>query len=204
MRRWRSFPPGRCFLVANEFFDALPIRQFVRIGDAWRERVVGLDANGGLAFGIGAGRLDGGPDAAEGDIFEVRPAGEAIVTGIAERIVADGGAALIIDYGHAATAAGDTLQAVRKHAFADPLDAPGEADLTSHVDFAALARAAKAERAAVHGPITQGEFLLVARDRSAGGATWGEGRCGAGEALRAAVERLTARNRWAGSSRSWR
>ncbi len=80
--------------------------------------------------------LDEGPDAPEGAIFEVRPAADAIVGEIARRIAEEGGAALIVDYGHGETAAGETLQAVRGHAYADPLDAPGEADLTAHVDFA--------------------------------------------------------------------
>ncbi len=183
-------PAGSLLLVANEFFDALPIRQFVRVGDAWRERVVGLDDSGKLAFGIGAGVLDTRPGAHEGAIFELRPAGQAIAAEIARRIVEENGAALIVDYGHAESAAGDTLQAVRGHRFADPLSAPGEADLTAHVDFAALARSAVAEGAATHGPLTQGEFLLALglaeRAEKLGANADAAGRA----ALRAAVERL--------------
>ena len=160
---WHSsfadIPGGPLLLVANEFFDALPVRQFVRAEGVWRERVVGLDA-GRLALGIGPGALAGAPDAPDGSMFELRPAAEALIAEIARRIVEQGGAALVIDYGHAETAPGDTLQAVRGHRTADPLAAPGEADLTAHVDFAALARAARAEGAEVHGPIPQGEFLL--------------------------------------------
>lgn len=154
-------PARPVFVVANEFFDALPVRQFVRRNGEWRERVVGLGEDARLAFGVGAARLDDGPAAREGAILELRPAGVALMAEIARRIVADGGAALVIDYGHAETALGDTLQAVRRHAYADPLEAPGEADLTAHVDFAALARAARAEGAATHGPMPQGAFLTA-------------------------------------------
>jgi SAM-dependent MidA family methyltransferase len=104
--------------------------------------------------------LAGGPEAPEGAILEVSPSGEALAGEIARRIAAAGGAALIVDYGYAAAGPGKTLQAVRRHAFVDPLAAPGEADLTAHVDFAALARQAEAAGAAVHGPIEQGAFLL--------------------------------------------
>jgi NADH dehydrogenase [ubiquinone] 1 alpha subcomplex assembly factor 7 len=150
--------PGPLLLVANEFFDALPIRQFVRTGGAWRERVVGLDSHGRLAFGIGPAVLEKGPDAIEGSVLETVAAGNALMMEIAARIVAHGGAALVIDYGYATPSFGDSLQAMRGHAFADPLAAPGEADLTAHVDFTALAAAARV--AAVHGPIAQRDFLL--------------------------------------------
>ncbi len=183
-------PAGPLLLVANEFFDALPIRQFVRSNNAWRERVVGLDDSGKLAFGIGPGTLNSGPYAPESAIFEVRPAAEAIVGEIARRIIGANGAALIFDYGHAETAVGDTLQAVRGHRFADPLAAPGASDLTAHVDFAALARSAAAEGAAVHGPMPQGEFLmalgLLARAERLSANSDAAGRA----ALDAAVERL--------------
>jgi SAM-dependent MidA family methyltransferase len=185
-----SVPAEPLLLVANEFFDALPIRQFVRTGSAWRERVVGLDDSGKLAFGVGPGLLDDGPDAPEGAIFERRPSADAIAAEIGSRIVEDNGVALILDYGHAATAVGDTLQAVRGHRFADALAAPGEADLTAHVDFAALARAARAEGAAAHGPMPQGEFLmalgLAERAERLGAKADAAGR----ESLAAAVDRL--------------
>jgi SAM-dependent MidA family methyltransferase len=187
--RFAEVPPGPLLLVANEFFDALPVRQFVRAEGRWRERVIGLDGER-LAFGLGPGVLEDGPDAPEGAIFEVSPTADALIGEIARRIVTEDGAALIVDYGHGETAIGETLQAVRGHSYADPLDAPGEADLTAHVDFAALARRARAEGAAVHGPITQGEFLLKL------GLLERAGRLGAGAdeaaraSLRAAVERL--------------
>lgn len=189
-------PEGPILLVANEFFDALPIRQFVRTDGAWRERVVGLGEDGRLAFGLGPGTLVGDApaqlvrNAPEGAVIEVSPASTAIMTAIAERIATVGGAALAIDYGHAETAFGDTFQAVQAHAFADPLAEPGSADLTAHVDFGALARAARAAGAGVLGPITQGDFLLTM------GLLERAGRLGAPldepgrEAIRAAVERL--------------
>lgn len=109
---------------------------------------------------------------------------------IARRVVGDGGAALVIDYGHGETAVGDTLQAVSKHRHADPLQRPGEADLTAHVDFAALARAARAEGAAVHGPISQGEFLLSLGLLERAGRLGAASDAATRESLRAATERL--------------
>ncbi|PLX38453.1 MAG: methyltransferase [Hyphomicrobiales bacterium] len=168
--RWHEnfddVPDGPLVLVANEFFDALPIHQYEMRDGVWRERVVGFDDEGELAFGLGAGTLDAadvpplrGP-VGEGSVIETRPAGTAIMQQIAARIVAHGGLALIIDYGHAESAPGNTLQAVGEHEYADPLEKPGEVDLTAHVDFGALKRAAEAAGAAVHGPLVQGEFLL--------------------------------------------
>jgi NADH dehydrogenase [ubiquinone] 1 alpha subcomplex assembly factor 7 len=181
-------PDGPVLLVANELFDALPVRQFVRAEGRWRERVVGLDEEGRLAFGLGPASLPR-PEVEEGAVWEVRPAAEALIAEIAGRIVRHGGAALIVDYGHKG-GYGDTLQAVRGHAHDDPLAHPGEADLTAHVDFAALARSANAEGASVHGPVPQGDFLLAL------GLLERAGRLGAGkdaatqEAIRVAVERL--------------
>jgi SAM-dependent MidA family methyltransferase len=157
-----ELPPGPAIVVANEFFDALPIRQFVRAEDGWRERVVGLGPDGELAFGLAPD-----PDSRlavpgrAGDILEVGEAGLALVRDLATRLVREGGAALVVDYGHLRSGTGDTLQALRRHAFADPLAEPGEADLTAHVDFAALGRAAAKAGATVHGPATQGDFLLA-------------------------------------------
>ncbi len=155
-----SLPDGPLFLVANEFFDALPIRQFQRADDRWRERVIGLH-DGRLTIGLAdpmppdhlAHRLD---DTAEGDIVEVSPASETIAKTLGARIAQHGGAALIIDYGNARFL-GDTFQALRQHETVDPLAAPGEADLTAHVDFEALARAAQPAVATEMTP--QGVFL---------------------------------------------
>jgi NADH dehydrogenase [ubiquinone] 1 alpha subcomplex assembly factor 7 len=146
-------------LIANEFLDALPIRQFERRGGGWHERLVG-EQGGMLAFGLSPLPEPAlTREAPEGAILEVSPTALATVAQIGRRIAQQGGAALLIDYGHAGVF-GDTLQAVRSHAFADPLDAPGEADLTAHVDFAAMASAARQAGVRVEGPTEQGPFLL--------------------------------------------
>jgi SAM-dependent MidA family methyltransferase len=152
------------FLVANEFFDALPIHQFIRREARWHERMIGADSDA-LVF---VATLEGVPDSAvpaqfregpEGAMFETSPVSQAIAQDIAQRIVQTGGVALIIDYGHAASSLGDTLQAVKAHRYADPLAEPGEADLTAHVDFESLAGPVCAAGAAVCGPVTQAAFL---------------------------------------------
>jgi NADH dehydrogenase [ubiquinone] 1 alpha subcomplex assembly factor 7 len=158
--RFAEIPEGPFILVANEFFDALPIRQYLRDAKGWRERLVGLDDEGRLAFGLSADveaalRLD----APQGAILEMCPHGLALAREIAARLISAGGTALLIDYGYSRQGFGDTLQAVRRHEFADPLEAPGEADLTAHVDFAALGRVARDAGAALHGPATQGALL---------------------------------------------
>ena len=153
-------PEGPLFLVANEFFDALPIRQFERDGDTWRERVVGLQG-ASLTPGLGdptapdflAHRLT---DTRPGDIVEHCPAAQPVAAEIGRRIAADGGVALIVDYGDWRSL-GDTLQAVRAHEVASPFETPGSADLTAHVDFEALATAASP---AISSRLTpQGVFL---------------------------------------------
>ena len=149
--RFEDVPGGPVLVVANEFFDALPVHQFVRTETGWRERLVGLDGDGALAFLIGPTRL---PDAAippacrnaePGAILETSPASTAAMTAIAERIVADGGGALAIDYGHFRTAPGRHLPG-RPRPTPMPIRwaEPGAADLTAHVDFEALADAAEA------------------------------------------------------------
>lgn len=166
-----DIPAGPLYLVANEFLDALPIRQFVRDGDAWRERVVGV-VRDQLAFGLSAPApldmlADRIKDTRDDDIVEVCPQVPAIIGEVSARIAAHGGAALFIDYGDWRSL-GDTLQAVQDHAPAGPLDAPGQADLTAHVDFEAIARAAGPAR---HSRLTtQGVFLerlgITARARA--------------------------------------
>jgi SAM-dependent MidA family methyltransferase len=149
-----DLPPGPLLLLANEFLDALPIRQCVRRGAGWVERHV---AGGGfveLPCGPPPGR-----DAGEGEVVEWSEAARDVVRHIAGRIAAQGGAVLVIDYGPEHSAPGDSLQAVRAGEAADPLGPAGEADLTAHVDFAALAAIARAEGAAVQGPVAQGAFL---------------------------------------------
>jgi len=142
--RLDDLPDLPLFLVANEFFDALPIRQFLRDGAAWRERRVGAEGDR-LMLGLAgpapqaalAHRIE---DTRDGDIVEICPAAPALAQRIGAQIEARGGAALIVDYGDWRSL-GDTLQALRGHAPADPLEAPGEADLTAHVDFEAIAAA---------------------------------------------------------------
>ena len=166
--RWlpsvEDLPQQPLFLVANEFFDALPIRQFQRDGTGWRERRVGLDAEGtGLRLGLGAQadqpalahRL---PDTKDGDLVETCEAAAVLTEAIAQRIARHGGAALLVDYGDWRSL-GDTLQALRAHAPTDPLQDPGAADLTAHVDFEILAEAATRAGCAHTRLCPQGIFL---------------------------------------------
>jgi SAM-dependent MidA family methyltransferase len=164
--RWHDavegLPEGAPLLiVANEFFDALPVLQWVKAPDGWRELVVTADEGG---FRRAAGPLSGPPpfapsEAPAGTIVEARPSADAIAVTLAQRLRTAGGAALIVDYGHDRHAAGDTLQAVSRHAFADPWTGPGARDLTAHVDFEALCDAARAAGVRVFGPIGQGNWL---------------------------------------------
>ena len=151
-----SVPSGPILAVANEFFDALPIRQFIRRSEGWHERMIDF-TNGTFAFVDGPVVAIDAPPASVGAIFETSDAARGVASQLGARLAKNGGAALIIDYGHVVTATGDTLQAVRRHARAEPLADPGEADLTAHVDFQALAGAARPTRA--WGPVTQGAFL---------------------------------------------
>ncbi len=161
-----TLPAAPLLIVGNELFDAIPMRQFTKLGNAWHERAIGLDANGNLAFVVGRATLETTllPQEAmtsyEGAIFEFAPARSAVMEQISERIAASGGVGLFLDYGHLAPGIGDTLQALRCHQYEDALASPGEADLTSHVDFAALATAARAHGLAAH-MATQGAFLLA-------------------------------------------
>ncbi len=158
-------PQGPAIILANEFFDALPVNQAVRTGHGWHERLIEIDSDGHLAFTVA-------PDALPqfdrllpptlrqtpaGSIFEWRA--DTVAMELGRRLLRDGGAALVIDYGHAESAAGDTLQAVGQHAFADPLSAPGSIDLTAHVNFQALAKAVEAMGVNGFGPLAQSEFL---------------------------------------------
>jgi SAM-dependent MidA family methyltransferase len=152
---------GPVILVANEFLDALPLDQFLRMPEGWRERLVGLDAEGGLAFGLSGNVASLATKAPAGSIFEQPSAALDVVATVAHHLARAGGAALFVDYGAARSGFGDTLQAVKRHAFTDPLAEPGEADLTVHVDFERMAQAAIGAGAALHGPATQADFLLA-------------------------------------------
>lgn len=149
-------PPGPMILLANEFLDALPIRQFVRRGAGWAERLV--DGGELVEQPAAAPDLDAAR-AEEGAVMELCEPARAVAGHVASRVARDGGAALFLDYGPAESAPGDSLQALRDGHPASPFGEPGTADLTAHVDFAALARAAQPAGAAVHGPVPQGVFL---------------------------------------------
>ena len=149
-------------VVANEFFDALPIRQLVK-RDQWHERLVACQDTLFLPI---AGKpvpdaIIPAPfrDAPVGSILEASPDAVQMMRAIATRIVAQGGAMLAVDYGYEGPATGDTLQAVRGHGFANPFDAPGDNDLTAHVDFTTLAAAAQGAGATLWGPVTQRDLL---------------------------------------------
>ena len=156
-----AIPDGPAIVIANEFVDTLRVHQFVKDSDGWHLRVVGI-VNDKLGFLVVPGPMpkefnDESPAAPNGAILELRDDGP--IELLSQRLVQDGGAALIIDYGHATLGFGDTLQAVRGHRYADPLIDPGEADLTTQVNFGELVVWAQRNGAATHGPITQSEFL---------------------------------------------
>ena len=166
-----DLPMLPAIFIANEFFDALPIEQFVCRDDGWHRRLVGLlpeDSDGAPGFVFthapapaSPEELPGSavPSAETGAIIESSPVARQIAVEMARRIRSHTGAALIVDYGYAGPAIGDTLQAVHRHAYAPVLERPGEADLTAHVDFSALAQAARSVGADCWGPLPQGEFL---------------------------------------------
>ncbi|MEE2692029.1 MAG: SAM-dependent methyltransferase [Pseudomonadota bacterium] len=159
-------PEGPSLIVANEMFDCLPIRQFERLKAGWRERLVGV-APDGASLAFTHAKTPPLPDIAlppaeetpEGAIFEICSPAEALAGDIAKALVEHGGRALIIDYGHLSSGLGDTLQAVRRHKFWPVLASPGKADITAHVNFEALARAAIEAGAAAWGALPQGVFL---------------------------------------------
>ena len=155
-------PQGPSLIIANEFFDSLPLRQFQRLAQGWAERVIGL-REGKLQIGLVPQAFSPPPWAAaakEGEVVEVRPSIEPWAFAVAERLTSHPGAALIIDYGHLVSAPGDTLQAVRQHGPVSIVDRPGESDLTAHVDFPALAHALRSAGAHTCAPLTQRAFLL--------------------------------------------
>lgn len=158
-----TVPVGPAIILGNEFLDALPVRQFIRVAGAWCERGIGFE-DGAFVF------MDGPPandapvppafkTAPDGSIFEDSPAVRAVSEAIAERVAAHGGAALLIDYGHDKPGLGETFQAVKEHAYVDPLGDPGECDLTAHVDFTRVADTACAAGARAWGPVGQGDLL---------------------------------------------
>jgi SAM-dependent MidA family methyltransferase len=162
---FHDVPEGPMIIIANEFFDALPVHQAVKHLNGWYERTVDVDPSGSFVFSLSPEPV---PlfeqmlppqvrEAPIGSLYEWRA--DNLPLEIARRVVRNGGAGVVIDYGHIESATGETLQAVGGHSFADPLAAPGTVDLTAHVDFEALAIAFDGMGASVHGPITQSRFL---------------------------------------------
>ena len=155
---------GPLLVVANEFFDALPIRQFVRGAEGWHERMVGL-VDGQRAFGLSPTPIpqsampDAIADAEPNAVFEVGLAAGEVTARLARTISAQGGVLLAIDYGYGTTQTGETLQGVRRHAYDDVLASPGETDLSAHVDFEAIGNVAAKAGLAVHPLLGQGQFL---------------------------------------------
>ncbi|SJZ95193.1 class I SAM-dependent methyltransferase [Consotaella salsifontis] len=198
VRALGELPEGPLLLVGNELFDALPIRQFIHDGSEWREQRIGRSQDG-LAFvacpldtedAAWLTALPGLPPPSAGTILEMSPARTALAHSVARRLAAASGAALFIDYGHGGLAYGDTFQAISRHERADPLAEPGEADLTSHVEFGSLARAMQAGGLAVAPLANQGDFLLSLGLLERAGAL-GAGRSAAEQAaIVAAAERL--------------
>ena len=163
-----TLPPyGPILLVANEFLDALPVRQLVMTGEGWRERMVvpeGAENSGRFVCIAGSQPMDAAvPEArraaVDGTIIETCPGAAATVYEVAGRLIEQGGTALFIDYGHDALRDGSTLQAVRNHLKVDPFTGPGEADLTAHVDFATLVPIAQSRGCKWLGTLPQGRFL---------------------------------------------
>lgn len=163
-----ALPDGPCIILANEFFDALPIKQFQKTDNGWQERCVALqsttDSNTPLFEYSLADTLTGPStfaanvrDAPEGSVAELCPVGLTIMEQMRAHFDANPSAALIIDYGYAQSASGDSFQALNDHKFVDPLVEPGEADLTAHVDFEALAK--PFDTSSCYGPVEQGLFL---------------------------------------------
>ena len=156
-----DIPRAPTIFVANEFFDAMPVRQFQWQDGAWAERLVGLTDDNELVISLSpVGQRPAGITLPDGAVVEASPTGKAVMTLIGERIARDHGAALIIDYGSDKPGIGDTLQAVRGHKYESPFAMPGEADVTAHVDFAALARTASEAGSEPRPVVTQGEFLV--------------------------------------------
>lgn len=157
--RIEDAPPGTSLIIANEFFDCLPIRQFIRGEDGWHEKLVGLDDAEKLTFGLSAAIPAPESEDELGTVREIAPGLESLIYDIERRLHEAPGRVLILDYGYTKPEGADTLQALRNHKKVDPIERPGESDLTAHVDFNHIAELAEAANLVVHGPITQGAFL---------------------------------------------
>jgi NADH dehydrogenase [ubiquinone] 1 alpha subcomplex assembly factor 7 len=157
--RLEDVPPGPSLIIANEFLDCLPVRQFMRGEDGWHEKLVGLDEAHELTFGLSAALTAPDSDDEIGAVREVAPSLPSLIYEIEQRLHAHPARALFIDYGYVAAEGADTLQALRRHKKVDPLEAPGECDLTAHVHFARVAMLALDAGLQAHGPAPQGQFL---------------------------------------------
>jgi NADH dehydrogenase [ubiquinone] 1 alpha subcomplex assembly factor 7 len=184
-------------VVGNEFLDCFGARQFVRRDGAWHEHRIGVDEDGRLVLGLAPAPsgLAAPEDAPEGAVLEVSPAQEAIAEALAQRIVRDGGAVLLLDYGRDRPGLGDTFQALAGHRKVDPLEAPGTADLTVHVDFPAVVDAARRAGARVTPIVTQTDFLarmgIAARADALVASATRSGRTGQVEVIRRQLARIT-------------
>jgi NADH dehydrogenase [ubiquinone] 1 alpha subcomplex assembly factor 7 len=195
--RLEELPEAPLFLLANELFDALPIRQYLRADQGWAERRVGLGEDGETLAWTFSPPLPGTPPgltaakaaAPLGSLVETCTPGAALAAEIGRRVTAAGGAALLVDYGYWPSAPGETLQALARHAYADPLAAPGAADLTAHVDFQMLA---EASGAAAHGPVSQATLLNALGIAARTEALKANATSAQAEALDSALHRLTA------------
>jgi SAM-dependent MidA family methyltransferase len=190
-----DLPSGPLVLIANELFDAIPVRQYVKTGGRFVDRIVTVNDGGDLVFAAGSGSIDttllpaSHNIAPDGSIFEIAPARNALMQEIAERVNRERGAALLIDYGHLKQGFGDTLQALSRHKAVDVLAEPGVADLTTHVDFAMLTKAARSEGCHTSA-MTQGDFLLAMGLLDRAGALGSGKPVAFQEQIRADVERL--------------
>ena len=184
-------PPGPSIIIGNEFLDCMSVRQFVRDGNNWRERQVGITTGDKFTFGIGPHADLPANVIPVGDFVECAPALETMIDSVARRFRKDPGRALFIDYGPSDRSPGDTLRAFRNGQQMDPLADPGFSDLTADVDFPRLRQIAESEGLMVHGPIQQGYFLtkLGALERAK---SLGRANPGRAEEIAAAVRKLTA------------
>jgi len=186
-----SLPQLPTLLIANEFFDALPVRHYQMHNGKWHERLVGLNQHDELTFGLARE-----PEAAliieadEGSILERNLVGERIMHDLSAHIAQYGGAGIAIDYGHSQSGMGETLQALHHHRFVDPLEEPGEADLTTHVDFERLLDIARRQGNAISGPIVQADFLEALGIRQRGAALLKSAHSDQAKAIMSGLDRL--------------
>lgn len=152
-------PPGASLIIGNEFLDCLPIRQFLKGEEGWHEKLVGVTEDGRLTFGLSAALPAPDSEDEPGTVREIATGLESFIYEAERRLHDAPGRILLIDYGYVAPEGADTLQALKSHTKIDPIETPGEADLTAHVDFARVAHLAQEAGLAVHGPISQGQFL---------------------------------------------